>query len=1339
MHYRLRFILLGLSFFSLTSYAQLKPLYSSEQLQKIQESQKLIENQHLTLNSRLKTLARQNNWPLRQDFSDGSVMILSGVSETGQPLYNITTTNRGAAITTRTNALYDGGGLGLNLTGGSSMMKDRLGIWDGGAVLKTHSELNGRITQVDNATSVSSHATHVSGTMIATGINPRARGMANGATLLAHDFNNDTPEMANAATNLLVSNHSYGTLSGWRLNTERPGTDNNLKWEWYGDSTVNNLQDYKFGFYDSRTREWDRIAYNAPYYLIVNSAGNDRGTTGPPAGTAYFFGSSNRKSTTPRAAQTGYDLISTYGTAKNSLTVGAISVLNNGYNQISDPRISSFSSWGPTDDGRIKPDIVGVGVSVFSTTSTGNNAYTTLNGTSMSSPNVSGSIFLLQELYHSLNGTFMRSATLKGLVLHTADDAGNPGPDYQYGWGLLDQRQAAEVLLNKDKSHLITERTLLPNETYTTQVVASGKGALIATICWTDPEAPVFSVNSANFNNRTPKLMNDLDIRISDGTTESLPWVLDPEQPANNATRGDNIRDNVEQILIPNAIPGRTYIITIKHKGTLTNNTQVYALIVSGIGGKAYCESRATSNADTKITKVVLGNVTQLGNNGCQTYSDFMSQVIAISSGQSIPLEISIGSCGGDFNKVVKAFVDWNSDGDFDDENETVAASAVMGNGVFSTVLKAPSGLIFNNLSRIRIVTAETNNPSAVTACGTYAKGETQEFLVRFTRPTRDVSLSALITPENNFCNNQLSSVTVRLKNNGSEALTAIPVSVQVSEPSGAVLGTITSTLTQALAAFSETAFSLTAPFLSELKPATNYLFTVKTLLPDDQDSLNNTLIQTRTVAGLTTITAATATYCGTDPLSLIAKGNGTAFWYDSPSSSQFIAVGNSTSSSVRLPGGTFYVALNDFSGTLGPATKSAFTGGTYSGNFGPAPFIRAEVPVLLESARLYTSSAGRLTFTVYGLDDKFISTTTIDVTASRNPNAPNQGAPTGQVSDDPSDPGKVYPLNLAIPAAGEYKITIEYENGATIFRSNAGVSGFPFSIPNIITLKGALFAQNGGIDTLTNAYYYFYDLKVKSLGCSSGRVPVVAQSSTSTNPSISVTGSTTICEGTVIDLTAPANGGAYQWFFNNQPVSGATNATFSAGNSGVYTVSTSVNNCLPSVSSPVTITTKKAEKPTITTSGIELTSSAVSGNQWLLNGLPIAGATAKTYMPTQTGGYSVRGNVNGCGELISDEVRITITAVEPVSPTAEVYKIYPNPTEDFVTLEYISPVPVLQKIMASLYDVQGRLVIKKQMDGDEKKFSTQFNLKMLQSGTFFAIIEVEGTPTRIINAIVKH
>jgi len=286
----------------------------------------------------------------------------------------------------------------------------------------------------------------------------------------------------------------------------------------------------------------------------------------------------------------------------------------------------------------------------------------------MASPNVSGSLFLLQELYQQQNKKFMRSSTLKGLAIHTADDAGNPGPDYQYGWGLLNMKQAAEVILNRDLNHLLAERTLAINETYTTQVIASGRGPLVATICWTDPESPATSVSAANFNNRTPKLINDLDIRVSDGTTESLPWILDPNQPSANATQGDNIRDNVEQIRIVNPVPGRTYTITIKHKGaTLTNTSQAYALIVSGIGGKVFCESKASSNADTKIAQVTFGNVVQAGKDGCQEYSDFTTQVVAVAAGQTLPLEVKLTTCGGDFDKVVKAFVDWNGDGDFDD------------------------------------------------------------------------------------------------------------------------------------------------------------------------------------------------------------------------------------------------------------------------------------------------------------------------------------------------------------------------------------------------------------------------------------------------------------------------------------------------------------------------------------------------------------------------------------------------------------------------------------------------------------------------------------------------
>lgn len=1343
MHFRFYLIFCVSALIGSTMYAQRLPLYSTEQQQKIRNVRQSIDNQYRLAAAELQQLAKKNNWVERQSFPDGSVMILAGVSETGQPLYDITMTNVGAAFTTRTNTLYNDGGLGLNLTGGSASMKDRLAIWDGGQVLGTHTELAGRVTQLDNATTADAHATHVSGTMIATGVNPRAKGMSNAATLLAHDFSNDTPEMINVAPEVLISNHSYGTVAGWRYNSARPGTDVNRKWEWYGDSTVNEQYDYKMGFYDTRAREWDRVAYNAPYYLIVNAAGNARGTNGPPVGTPYFLGGSTRTSTIQRAAQDGYDLISTYGNAKNILTVGAVSVLSNGYNQLSDPRISSFSSWGPTDDGRIKPDIVGVGVSVFSTTSTSNNAYTVLSGTSMASPNVSGSLFLLQELYQQQNKKFMRSATLKGLAIHTADDAGNPGPDYQYGWGLLNMKQAAEVILNRDLNHLLAERTLAINETYTTQVIASGRGPLVATICWTDPEAQATSVSAANFNNRTPKLINDLDIRVSDGTTESLPWILDPNQPAANATQGDNIRDNVEQIRIVNPVPGRTYTITVKHKGTtLTNTSQAYTLIVSGIGGKVFCESKASSNADTKIAQVTFGNVVQAGKDGCQEYSDFTTQVVAVAAGQTLPLEVKLTTCGGDFDKVIKAFVDWNGDGDFDDPNENVATSDVLkGNATFKADVKVPSGLVIGNWARVRIVCVETNAPSSVVACGIYAKGETQEYLVRYVRPTRDVSLASLVTPENNFCSNQLKSITVQVRNVGTETQQNIPVSVQVRDASGALVGTINGAVNQAIAPFSTATMTLSDALLGKLVSGQNYQFICRTNLENDQDTANNVLREVRTVATVPTVTTATATYCDADPLSLISRDSGTAFWYDSPTEAKPFAIGNFASSSLKVPNGTFYVALNDFTGNVGPASKSLHGGGSYAGNFGPAPLIKTEVPLILESARLYTATSGRLTFTVMGLDDRFVSSTTIDVTASRNPNVPNTGAPAGQYADDPSDEGKVYPLNLSIPQAGNYKITIEYENGATIYRSNVGVTGFPYSIPGVIALRGALFAQNNTVDTLTNAYYYLYDLKVKSFGCPSERVAITAKTATKSTPSISFDGAASICEGSSLTLKAPVNAGIYQWYFNSLPVSGAVGNSFDAIQAGNYAVSTSVNNCLPTLSTPVALTTRKPEKPVITiVDGITLRSNATTSNQWLINGLPIPGATSATFTAFQTGSYSVRANVSGCGEVVSDEVRITITALDDnAASTVATSRVYPNPAHAFLVCEYVPPTNTKPTaIRATLYDLSGRMVGQQQMEKIEKTFRTQFNVNSLQSGTFFAIFEEEGTPMRVVHTIQK-
>jgi Subtilase family/GEVED domain/Secretion system C-terminal sorting domain len=1329
-----------LVFFVASFFAQAQPIYPAKQQATIRSFAQQVQTQAKIDQEKTLLLAKKNNWPLRQTFSDGSVMILSGVSETGQPLYDITTSNRLAGSTTQTNALFEGGGLGLKLTGGTPALRERLAVWDGGRVLATHTELNGRVRQIDSPSATDAHATHVTGTMIATGNNPRAQGMATQANLLAYDFSNAFSEMSAAAANLLVSNHSYGPLAGWRFNSDRPGNDN-LKWEWYGDTTVSATEEYRFGFYDTDARDWDRLAYTSPKYLIVKSAGNAHGSNGPTGGAPYFFGSSTRTSTTPRANQSGYDQITTYTSAKNILTVGAISALSNGYNLISDPRISSFSSWGPTDDGRIKPDITGVGVSVFSTVATGNNAYGTLSGTSMSTPNVSGSVFLLAELFQNLNGDFARSSTLKGLVLHTANDAGNPGPDYQYGWGLLNARRAAEVLLNRDQNHSLAQQTLMPNQTFTTQVVASGRGPLVVSICWTDPEATPTTASSANVNNRTPKLVNDLDLRVSDGSNENLPWVLNPDQPALNATRGDNIRDNVEQILITNPIPGRTYTVTVRHKGTLTNGQQEYVLIMSGIGGKAYCESRATDAADSKITRVVVGSIAQNANAGCQSYTDFTNLSTNISSGQSLPFEVGVGSCGADFTKIVKIFADWNNDGDLDDANELVATSdPIGGTGTFRGNVTAPSGLINGNTTRLRVVCVETSNAASVLACGTFGKGETQEFLLNFVRPSRDLSVRSLVAPSSGTCGNQIGNVTLVVRNLGTSAVQNVPVSVTITTATGQQVGVLSTTIAQSVAAFADATVSLSGAALNNLQPNTAYNFVCRANLTNDQDTTNNSLRQTITTATIPARPVATATYCGTDPLSLVSSGTGTAFWYDAPTGGNLLAAGNTTSSNLRQPNGVFYVALNEFSGSIGPVGKSTFGGGSYSGNFGPAPLIRAEVPLLLESARLYISSAGRLTFNVLTLDDAFVSSTTIDVTPTRNANAPNVGAPAGQVADDPNDLGAVYPLNLSLPRAGNYKIQIEYENGATIFRSNIGVTGFPYTIPNVMTLRGALFNRTETqVDTLTNAYYYFYDLKVRSLGCAGERVPINAQTASKTTPTITFDGAPTFCEMGNLRLTASAGSNSYQWFLNGQAINGATSGIFTATLAGSYTVSSATNNCLPTLSAPVVTTVRSAERPVITlANAVELRSNASLSNQWFLNGLPISGATNQTFVASRTGSYAVRANVNGCGELLSNEIAVIITALDNAPPITEItLNAYPNPVENLLFCEYQTPNAKTKRVMLKLYDNAGRLLTTQKMDKHDRGFGAQIDVSRLTSGAFWVVAE-EDNAQRTVKSLRK-
>ena len=547
-------------------------------------------------------LSKKNNWVVIKNYANGKTLTLQGVDSFGFPVY-YSTHNVLASTATRTDELYRGGDLGVDITGKLPELDGRLGLWDGGEPRLNHVELNGRVRQKDNNLTWNDHATHLAGTLMATGVNPQVKGMAFSAKLDVWDYTDDLVEMTQAAKKMLVSNHAYGPVTGWFQNPERPGSDPNKKWEWWGNTTISPTEDYRFGFYDEKARDFDRLASNFPFYLIVKSADNKRAETGPSIGTPYFLRNGTQTSILDRARNNAYDVIPAEANAKNILTIGAadVNVSNGTFKGFS---VSDFSGWGPADDGRIKPDLLGAGRNIISSTATANNSYSTFSGTSTASANVSGTLILLQELYYRRSNNFMRSATLKGLVLHTADKpAGKNGPNYEYGWGLLNAEKAARIIMNDDRAHVLGERTLRQGETFKQKILASGAGPLTVTICWTDPEGLPTQVLARNVDSPSSKLINDLDVRLlnADGFTW-FPWTLDPANPSKPASTGDNVRDNVEQVIVPLTSFGQVFTVVVRHKNTLSNNGQPYSVLISGVAPQDCSAAvRVLSGSDTTL------------------------------------------------------------------------------------------------------------------------------------------------------------------------------------------------------------------------------------------------------------------------------------------------------------------------------------------------------------------------------------------------------------------------------------------------------------------------------------------------------------------------------------------------------------------------------------------------------------------------------------------------------------------------------------------------------------------------------------------------------------------
>ncbi|MBU0941210.1 MAG: S8 family serine peptidase [Bacteroidetes bacterium] len=395
-------------------------------------------------------------------------------------------------------------GLGYNLTGKGV----KVGIWDGN--LEKHIDHTGRVINREYE-SPSSHGEHVSGTVGGAGIlDPRAKGMAPNVQMYGWNFNtqsNGLPvyverELAFLNDDVDLTSNSYGVLLSAGYNIVR---------------------------YSTSDRGDDDVTAKYPSLLNIYSNGNAQ------AAAAGGFYTSTKAS-------------------KNALHVAA----NN-----PDDLISSYSSFGPTLDGRLVPQISAVGSSVYSLDY--NNSYQVMSGTSMATPGTSGTVALLYERYKNIYGEKPLASLMKALVSNTAKDVGNPGPDYKYGFGNLNGLRAVKVLDNK----MFYTASVANGVSFEKEIVVpAGLVSLKVMLAYSDIGA---TPGSSNIQ------VNDLDVKIIRNGTTTLPWILNPSVPSANATRGVDNLNNIEQITLDSPAAGTYKIIVTGTSVPL--NSQEFAVV----------------------------------------------------------------------------------------------------------------------------------------------------------------------------------------------------------------------------------------------------------------------------------------------------------------------------------------------------------------------------------------------------------------------------------------------------------------------------------------------------------------------------------------------------------------------------------------------------------------------------------------------------------------------------------------------------------------------------------------------------------------------------------------
>lgn len=382
-----------------------------------------------------------------------------------------------------------------------------------------HIDFQGRLDQTYASATAGTHGDGVAGVFGAAGnLDPTYKGMAPGAFFYILDYDAtflDVTLSLHLNNEMMITNSSYsnGCNAGYTTIAE----------------TV------------------DRQLHQNPSLMHVFSAGNSNNNN-------CGYGAGNQWGNITGGHKQG----------KNCITTA---------NVFEDDQIVGSSSRGPAYDGRIKPDIAAHGQGQGSTFP--NNTYGGFGGTSAAAPCIAGVTAQLYHAYKDLNsGVNPPAALIKACLLNGADDLGNVGPDFIFGWGRVNALNSVVILEN---NQFINASVTQGNTNLHNITVPAGVAQVRVMTYWADPEAPA---------NAATALINNLDVTLTDpSTTVNFPWILDPTPNAATlalpATTGVDNLNNMEQVSLNNPVAGN---YTLSVAGTsVPQGPQEYWVVYSFI------------------------------------------------------------------------------------------------------------------------------------------------------------------------------------------------------------------------------------------------------------------------------------------------------------------------------------------------------------------------------------------------------------------------------------------------------------------------------------------------------------------------------------------------------------------------------------------------------------------------------------------------------------------------------------------------------------------------------------------------------------------------------------